>query len=190
MGKHKLPPKNFGSWKSLAASNGIGYSTFISRVHNQKWEHHRAATEPVKAATSFIIDGVTRTAVEWAQIYKVSVASTYKRLFRGDDLITALTAPRRRTRLTSEERCAARLARRNRIWNAIQKKIQKYKERPCMDCGCIFHFEAMEFDHVRGEKQFNLSRPPLNLRRIAEEIAKCDLVCAVCHRIRTVGRRK
>jgi len=47
----------------------------------------------------------------------------------------------------------------------------------------------MEFDHVRGKKLFNLSKPPYNLKRVAAEIAKCDLVCANCHRLRTASRR-
>ncbi len=46
----------------------------------------------------------------------------------------------------------------------------------------------MDFDHVRGEKKFNLgSVLALNVSAeiLDEEIAKCDIVCANCHRIRT-----
>jgi hypothetical protein len=48
----------------------------------------------------------------------------------------------------------------------------------------------MDFDHVRGEKLNNVSdmvRGPTEA--LLSEIAKCELVCAVCHRNRTTDRR-
>jgi len=64
----------------------------------------------------------------------------------------------------------------------------------CVDCG-ISHDEpeVMEFDHVRGEKTMTISkmvRHGASIQTILAEIEKCDLVCAVCHRVRTVERRK
>lgn len=50
----------------------------------------------------------------------------------------------------------------------------------------------MDFDHVRGEKFANVSKMVNTcekLSRIEDEIAKCDLVCSNCHRIRTEKRR-
>lgn len=190
MGKHiHEPPKNFESWKSFAAAHNINYSTFISRVHNQGWDRARAATEPVQLDPVYEIDGVSNTVIEWSKIYGVSASSTHKRLQRGSDIITALTNPRRTLRITPEERRAARQARQARKRAEILEKIRRYKNRPCLDCEKIFHPEIMEFDHARGKKLFNLSRPPLNLRRVAAEISKCDLVCANCHRLRTAARR-
>ena len=55
----------------------------------------------------------------------------------------------------------------------------------CQICGyhkCIW---AMDFHHVdEGEKSFNLSSEGLtrSWARIREEIGKCVLVCANCHR--------
>lgn len=49
----------------------------------------------------------------------------------------------------------------------------------------------MDFDHVWGEKKFNLSSAATGrhkIRIIEEEIAKCDIVCANCHRVRTFTR--
>lgn len=46
----------------------------------------------------------------------------------------------------------------------------------------------MDFDHVRGEKVADLSTMVNQCTTVAAidaEIAKCDLVCANCHRIRT-----
>jgi hypothetical protein len=49
----------------------------------------------------------------------------------------------------------------------------------------------MDFDHVRGEKLFVIGE---HVRRahndLLMEIAKCELVCANCHRVRTEQRRK
>jgi len=48
----------------------------------------------------------------------------------------------------------------------------------------------MDLDHVRGTKEFKVSEAVqraygLTLKRVQAEIAKCDVVCANCHRIRT-----
>lgn len=76
--------------------------------------------------------------------------------------------------------------RNNRLWEA-------YKERtPCFDCGKFFKHWQMEFDHVRGEKRFNigaLKHGSMFAPRAAEELEKCDLVCALCHRDRTYYRQ-
>lgn len=61
----------------------------------------------------------------------------------------------------------------------------------CADCGYDLHAEALDFDHVSGEKLDNIShmsRRAWNL--VWEEIMKCDVVCANCHRIRTKERRE
>ncbi len=44
----------------------------------------------------------------------------------------------------------------------------------------------MDFDHVRGKKLFNIANGRYRTwKSVIIEIAKCDLVCANCHRIRT-----
>lgn len=50
----------------------------------------------------------------------------------------------------------------------------------------------MEFDHVRGTKVDSISRIVSGgcKLKLWKELPKCDLVCANCHRIRTVNRRK
>jgi hypothetical protein len=48
----------------------------------------------------------------------------------------------------------------------------------------------MDFDHVRGEKQSNVASlvgMSASEERLRAEIAKCDVVCANCHRERTYG---
>jgi len=68
------------------------------------------------------------------------------------------------------------------------KIVQEYKNKPCSDCGIRYPYYVMDFDHVRGKKKFNISIAPnkmISHAIILEEIAKCDVVCANCHRIRT-----
>jgi hypothetical protein len=44
----------------------------------------------------------------------------------------------------------------------------------------------MDFDHVRGEKLFGIAvNMNISWERLEAEIAKCEIVCANCHRIRT-----
>lgn len=66
------------------------------------------------------------------------------------------------------------------------------KNVPCVDCGNKYHFVAMDFDHTGTDKLHNVSRLANNAVSIAvldAEIAKCELVCSNCHRIRTYIRR-
>ncbi len=68
--------------------------------------------------------------------------------------------------------------------------IRTAKDAPCTDCGGRFAPCVMDFDHVRGDKRFPLSKGAgKGLSTCRAEIAKCDLVCSNCHRIRTTIRR-
>lgn len=68
--------------------------------------------------------------------------------------------------------------------------ILKAKDQPCVDCGCQLPPERMCFDHVRGEKLFNVSRGwGRSVVVLEAEIAKCDVRCRDCHE-RRHGRRK
>ena len=62
---------------------------------------------------------------------------------------------------------------------------------PCVDCG-ESDWVVLEFDHVAGTKSFDISnavRLGYSLRKIQEEIAKCEVRCANCHRRRTSWTR-
>jgi len=75
----------------------------------------------------------------------------------------------------------------------VREYIDTFKDVPCADCGKNFHRYAMDFDHVRGEKMFNISEicctRMVSREKLNEEIRKCDVVCANCHRVRTFNRR-
>lgn len=48
----------------------------------------------------------------------------------------------------------------------------------------------MQFDHVRGSKASNVTGlQGASVTALRAEIAKCDVVCANCHAIRTHERR-
>ena len=70
--------------------------------------------------------------------------------------------------------------------------IKNYlSNNPCVDCGNN-NIVVLEFDHVRGEKKYNVSdmyRGGYSLAIIQKEIDKCDVRCANCHRQITHLRR-
>ena len=73
----------------------------------------------------------------------------------------------------------------------LVKWARSLKNGPCVDCGRHFHFAAMDWEHPEDNKLANVSdlvRKAYSKARILEEIAKCELVCACCHRIRTYER--
>lgn len=87
---------------------------------------------------------------------------------------------------------------RNRSSNPRTRKTQRLlitaaKGMPCMDCGEMHPHPIMEFDHRdRTTKVVAVSDMPgrYGNASIAAEIAKCDVVCTVCHRYRTHGNGK
>lgn len=59
----------------------------------------------------------------------------------------------------------------------------------CVDCGYKDHHAALDFDHVVGEKSFSISHNKMTtMKKLLDEITKCEVVCANCHRIRTFNR--
>lgn len=82
-------------------------------------------------------------------------------------------------------------AKSKRFRDRLREWIQSLKEAPCADCGRTFDPVCMDFDHRPGEvKKFVISANLYRGREALEvEIAKCDVVCACCHRLRTKNRR-
>jgi len=181
----------FPTWKEAAARHGISYTCFMNRVHNEGWEKIRAATQPVHTPILHTANGFTGTRKDHAIRLGVADATLTKRLQRGASIEDALTLyPTRRKFSDAQERRAAERAANKKRVALHAAAIRDYKARPCKDCGKQFDADAMEFDHCRGKKVFSLSKGAgKSLLAIATEIAKCDVVCAVCHRLRTKSRR-
>jgi hypothetical protein len=78
------------------------------------------------------------------------------------------------------------------LGRAVKLEVIAYlKAVPCLDCGQSFPPECMDFDHVRDGKSFSIAHfNNRSLDALLEEIDKCDIVCANCHRIRTKARRQ
>ena len=84
----------------------------------------------------------------------------------------------------------ARAAANNKL--AVARNRAQFREymrnATCMDCD-IRDFTVLELDHRDPQKKrddvSNLVRQALSWPSIAKEIAKCDVVCANCHRRRT-----
>ncbi len=70
-------------------------------------------------------------------------------------------------------------------------EVEALKAAPCMDCGGTFPPECMDFDHVWGTKSLavGVALQTRSMAFVRAEIAKCDLVCSNCHRIRTKKRK-
>ncbi len=71
--------------------------------------------------------------------------------------------------------------------------ISQLKNKPCMDCQGWFEPCQMDFDHRDPSikiQNIGLMKGHRKMKTILEEIAKCDLVCANCHRLRTLKQNK
>ena len=81
-------------------------------------------------------------------------------------------------------------ATRSKRQRAQRAEVAAFKQREgCNDCGYNERSEALDFDHVVGTKLFSIgTQMGRKMETIMNEINKCDVVCANCHRIRTVAR--
>jgi hypothetical protein len=79
---------------------------------------------------------------------------------------------------------------------ALRKWVYEYKNiTPCKDCGIQYPYYVTDFDHLGGESGIKLNTVSRlinsgSTKQVKEEIAKCELVCSNCHRIRTFNRIK
>jgi len=80
----------------------------------------------------------------------------------------------------------------SRLKNPVHAFLRAAKQGPCIDCGVKLPPEVMELDHVRGEKAFGLTYTLVRWRSLQEieaEVAKCELRCPNCHRMRHYRER-
>jgi hypothetical protein len=65
--------------------------------------------------------------------------------------------------------------------------FQYLKLSSCVDCGNKDPV-VLDFDHIHGEKRMSISKMIYKIRsrrKIIDEIDKCTIRCANCHRIKT-----
>lgn len=90
-----------------------------------------------------------------------------------------------------ENKIEQRKERRNTVRIQNLNYLKEIKEsNPCTDCGEYYPFYVMHFDHLPGTlKRSNISSmQSWSKKSLAEEIEKCELVCANCHASRTYNR--
>lgn len=67
-----------------------------------------------------------------------------------------------------------------------QRFVRQQKDVPCYSCGVKYHWVVMDFHHRDPSKKdtrvAEMRSAPMD--RIIAEIAKCDILCANCHRMR------
>lgn len=71
----------------------------------------------------------------------------------------------------------------------VREYIAEYfQKHPCLDCG-EKDILVLEFDHrVRNDKNYDINtaiHKRLSLHKVVEEVKKCDVRCANCHRRKT-----
>jgi integrase len=73
----------------------------------------------------------------------------------------------------------------------IREMLDAAKVGGCVDCGRTdLPAEVLDFDHVRGERKFSLSKATAHGKRaVREELAKCDVRCPTCHALRHYHNR-
>jgi hypothetical protein len=88
---------------------------------------------------------------------------------------------------------AAILARHHRLRELKEVRLAEYLlEHPCVDCGAA-DLRVLDFDHrERAVKRVGIGvmlSGGWSWQAMLAEIAKCDVRCANCHRIRTSGQQ-
>ena len=104
------------------------------------------------------------------------------------------TKAQHQERLRNRRACATSrgLEQRRRRWTWHAQVLDDLRGVPCADCGGRFPPFAMDFDHREGsDKRIGVTRMVgrAGIKAILAEAAKCDIVCANCHRARTYRRR-
>ena len=74
----------------------------------------------------------------------------------------------------------------------IKSIAAQARDVPCKDCGERYPTCVMDFHHRDpSEKEYDIASAVNHIRvgkgKLRAELAKCDVLCANCHRIRTWG---
>ena len=135
---------------------------------------------------------LTKNQVEWAK--RKHGYNAQRRVVYAAKTATARAErqQRRDARLADEElrRISKAYRKPSPTRDRVRELIQQTKAgRPGLDCTEHFHPDVMEFDHrIPSQKVISVAKCR-NVEECIAEIAKCDLVCANCHRVRTARRR-
>lgn len=75
------------------------------------------------------------------------------------------------------------------------KIVQEHKKnKACVDCGGLYPYYVLDLDHLDPKtkiaKVSYLASQSVSKKRLLAEIAKTEIRCSNCHRIKTHQRRK
>jgi hypothetical protein len=103
-------------------------------------------------------------------------------------MVKSLGNPNKRLRVP-RSRTRSKKAKLDRIL-ALKEITTKAKAVPCKDCGKSYNYYVMDFDHLEPtHKEYTISKMVQDGKctdqELLDEIAKCEVVCANCHRERT-----
>jgi len=85
------------------------------------------------------------------------------------------------------------LARNRTLYAKLRSIALEHKNKPCKDCKKKYPYYVMDYDHV--DPKTKVAKVSSLIHRgseklLLDEIAKCDVVCSNCHRIRSHQHRK
>lgn len=82
--------------------------------------------------------------------------------------------------------------RKNKCRSRKRDLILPLKAKPCADCGFKGHPWQMDFDHIDPANKLgdisDYNNSDYSYKTLLDEIAKCEVVCANCHRLREYHR--
>jgi hypothetical protein len=150
------------------------------KPYQMDFDHRDPATKSFKVMTGRAMLMSTRRVLD--EVAKCDVVCANCHRLRTRDV------ERSRPRHSSE--APVQVARLKR-WRHQAGLLNARRDVPCADCGRRFEACAMDFDHRDPKaKRFTVTRMVgrASTEAILAEVAKCDIVCANCHRVRTNRR--
>lgn len=153
------------------------------RAHQMDFDHRDPGTKSFRISSGrAMLAPIERLFAEVDKCDVVCANCHRIRIWRQGSVTRRLVAPASRN-----------LERKRSSWRAHARLLDSIKDAPCVDCGRRFPPSAMDFDHRdAGTKRVAVSRMigRAGTAAIMAEVAKCDIVCANCHRERTFCRRE
>ena len=72
-----------------------------------------------------------------------------------------------------------------------QDFVNRMKSKPCLVCNKVYRPWQMDFNHINPSTKklaiADMAKTSFSIKAITQEIAKCELLCSICHRRKTLG---
>jgi len=152
------------------------------KPHQMDFDHRDPSTKAFKVMTGRAMLMSTRRVL--AEVAKCDIVCVNCHRIRTRDAARSCTRP-------APSKAPSQVLK-AREWREQADLLNGLRDVPCMDCGGRFAACAMDFDHRDpSRKRFTISRMVgrATTEAILDEVAKCDIVCANCHRLRTWAAR-